>query len=208
MISATPSFLTANAINKKAPIGVLLLRNCPYAFSTGAIAGSTEAYPDLKAGALCGAFTDGSGNVIQPLAIGASPTTLIVPAGATQLQLGINDDNFVSSLKLGSFVVQINAGELSGQPTVLATDGPWLFTGGINSAYPYSETNPPTSTCIAATGLTAGEVVQIQYLSGLVTIYNGLLPLADADGLFDNRSFDNGYGIGDTLSQTGSPHFP
>lgn len=85
MISATSSFLAANALNQKKPILVLLLRNCPYAFATGAIAGSTVGYPDLKAGALCGAFTDSGGNVIQPIAIGASPTTLIVPAGATQL---------------------------------------------------------------------------------------------------------------------------
>jgi hypothetical protein len=199
MISATPTFLAANAVNSKQPILVLLLRNCAYAFSTGAIAGSTEAYPDLKAGALCGAFTDSGGNVIQPLAIGASPTTLIVPAGATQLQLGINDWGWESGFDLGSFLVQINVAGVLSQVTVQATDGPWLFTGGINAAFPYAQGNPPPGTCVAATGLTAGEVVQVQYLSGLVTVFWGLLPYADADGVWNNIAACDGYGIGATL---------
>lgn len=199
MISATPSFLAANAVNPKAPILVFLLRNCPYAFSTGAIAGSTVAYPDLKATALCGAFTDSAGNVIQPLAIGASPTTLIVPAGATQLQLGINDDRYDDNT--GNFVVQVTAGDAApSQVNVLGTYGPWLFTGGINSAFPYGGVTP-TSTCIAATGLIAGEVVQIQYLSGTVSIGGGF-PAVDADGLYDSDGAPiNGYGIGATLGQ-------
>ena len=203
MISATSSFLAANALNQKKPILVLLLRNCPYAFATGAIAGSTVGYPDLKAGALCGAFTDSGGNVIQPIAIGASPTTLIVPAGATQLQLGVNDDNYGGNT--GDYVVEITAGLASSQVTVIGNDGPWLFTGGINSAFPYAEMGgtPPSSTCIAATGLTAGEVLQIQYLSGLVSIFGGL-PAVDADGLYDH--LQNGYGIGATLDYSG--HFP
>ncbi|MCU1299728.1 MAG: hypothetical protein JWQ87_12, partial [Candidatus Sulfotelmatobacter sp.] len=46
---------------------------------------------------LMGAFTDSSGNVVTPttgtgpVTIGAGPTTLLVPTGATQLQLGIDD---------------------------------------------------------------------------------------------------------------------
>jgi hypothetical protein len=205
MISATPSFLTANAVNQKLPILVLLLRNCPYAFATGAIAGSTVAYPDLKAGALCGAFTDSGGNVIQPIAIGASPTSLIVPAGATQLQLGINDDKYNDNT--GDFVVQITANGVVSQVTVVGDDGPWLFTGGINASYPYAESGggvQPTSTLIAATGLTAGEVVQIQYLSGTVSIGSSY-PAVDADGLYDSSgTVSNGYGIGATLGGAGS----
>lgn len=205
MISATPSFVTANAINQKNPILVLLLRNCPYAFSTAAIAGSTQAYPDLKAGALCGAFTDSSGNVIQPLAIGASPTSLIVPAGATQLQLGINDDKYDDNS--GSVVVKITAGLVASQVNVLAANGPWLFTGGINASFPYGESGigvQPSTTCIAATGLTTGEVVQIQYLSGTWSIG---YPSVDADGRYDTgrggSDSQNGYGIGAPLASNG-----
>jgi hypothetical protein len=197
MISATASFLTANALNQKKPILVLLLRNCPYAFATGAIAGSTQAFPDLKTGALCGAFTDSAGHLIQPLAIGASPTALIVPVGATQLQLGINEDSTAS----GSFVVKITAGLVTSQVSVLGNNGPWLFTGGINASFPYAEGGSdfqPTTTCIAATGLTAGEVVQIQYLSGTVTTDGGA---ADADGHYNGQL--NGYGIGATLDFVG-----
>lgn len=206
MISATPSFLTANAVNQKQPILALLLRNCPYAFATAAIAGSSAAYPDLKAGALCGAFTDSGGNVIQPLAIGASPTSLIVPAGATQLQLGINDDRYGDNT--GTFVVEITAGLLApSQVSVIGNNGPWLFAGGINSAFPYAESGGgvlPTSTCIAATGLTAGEVVQIEFLSGTVSIGSGYAAV-DADGLYDAAGTTvNGYGIGATLGGSGS----
>lgn len=50
---------------------------------------------------LMGAFTDSFGVVVQAVAIGAGPITLTVPAGATLLQLGINDDHF--SDNLGSF---------------------------------------------------------------------------------------------------------
>lgn len=206
MISATPSFLTANAINQKKPILVLLLRNCAYAFATGAIAGSTQAFPDLKASALCGAFTDAGGNLIQALAIGASPTTLLVPAGATQLQLGICDRNYTDNS--GNFVVKVTAGLVASQVSVIGSNGPWLFTGGINASFPYAEGGfQPTSTCIAATGLTAGEVVQVQYLSGTVKI-GAFFPFVDADGLYDTTVL-NGYGIGATLDGISSgQHHP
>jgi hypothetical protein len=204
MISATAPFLAANAVNQKKPTLVLLLRNCKYAFSTAAIAGTPTAYPDLKAGALCGAFTDSGGNVIQPLAIGASPTTLIVPPGATQLQLGINSFLFIYAS--GSFLVEISTGNTTSQVTVNAGDGPWVMTGGINAAYTYGNFgDPPTGTCVAATGLIAGQVIQVSYLSGTVSIDPAgggvILPFVDADGESADgwwNSYD-GYGIGATL---------
>jgi len=58
--------------------------------------------------ALMGTFADSSGVIVgSPFEIG-NLRTLDVPAGATQLQLGINDDNFGDNL--GSFLV--NASQL------------------------------------------------------------------------------------------------
>lgn len=50
----------------------------------------------LGTGGLCGAFTDASGNVIEPLSIGVGGT-FVVPRGASQIQLGINDMNFADN---------------------------------------------------------------------------------------------------------------
>lgn len=58
---------------------------------------------------LMGAFTDNAGNVVTPsvgtgpVTVGVGPTTFLVPVGATQLQLGIDDTAYGSNT--GSFVV-------------------------------------------------------------------------------------------------------
>jgi len=52
-----------------------------------------------------GAFTDASGNVIQPLAIGTG-ATLTVPAGATQLQLGVNGNTYLYNA--GAFTATVS----------------------------------------------------------------------------------------------------
>jgi uncharacterized protein YecT (DUF1311 family) len=63
-------------------------------------------YP-IDLGALVGTFTDGSGQIVgQPFAIGDGPTREIIPPGATQLQLGINDDRL--SDNSGQFTVTVN----------------------------------------------------------------------------------------------------
>lgn len=58
----------------------------------------------LGVGALCGAFTDLFGNVVQAVSIGSGAVAR-VPAGAAQLQLGINDMHFVDND--GSFSARI-----------------------------------------------------------------------------------------------------
>ena len=64
------------------------------------------AYP-VNFGELVGTFTDGNGAIVgTPQAIGDGPTNLTVPAGATQLQLGINDDTY--SDNGGAFLVQVS----------------------------------------------------------------------------------------------------
>jgi hypothetical protein len=59
-------------------------------------------------GGLVGAFTDASGNVIQAIFIGAGGT-FTVPVGATQLQLGTND-NVSYADNTGSFSISIGLG--------------------------------------------------------------------------------------------------
>lgn len=60
----------------------------------------------VGAGGLMGAFTDSEGNVIQPVAIGTK-VTLGVPAGATRLQLGINDN--IYEYNSGAFTATVSA---------------------------------------------------------------------------------------------------
>lgn len=124
---------------------------------------------------LVGAFTDSSGNVIQPVALGIGPTTFPVPHGATQLQLGVNDSSFADGS--GSWTVNVN-----GTPyTVLGTAAPWLHTGGINANYPTLVTGN-TAPTVAAIGA-EGTPVTIQYVSG--TIGNGGICGSPGSGPWD-----------------------
>jgi hypothetical protein len=87
---------------------------------------------------LVGAFADASGNVIEPVWIGAS-ATLSVPPGAAQLQLGINDYNFADNP--GGFFVRINGAltttrlyESSGDFSVDKGTGVIVFSSGATPA--------------------------------------------------------------------------
>jgi hypothetical protein len=53
---------------------------------------------------VCGAMTSGGGTVVQPISIGSS-RTLTAPVGATEVQVGVNDDHY--SDNLGSFQVSV-----------------------------------------------------------------------------------------------------
>ncbi len=55
--------------------------------------------------ALIGAFTDGTGKIVSVVNINLGPTTLTVPAGATQLQLGVND-NYLND-DTGAFLISV-----------------------------------------------------------------------------------------------------
>jgi len=127
---------------------------------------------------LIGAFTDSTGALIEPIAIGATTRTFVVPAGATQLQLGIDDDHYADNGGSG-FVVEVN----NGAPvTVPPTAMPWNWvTGGLNNNYQYAM-NDGTSPVVAATGLTHGQSVSIAYQSGTVSANFPTSPLVNADG--------------------------
>src|SRR5260370_1091620 len=53
--------------------------------------------PRIGGGAWVGAFTDGTGGVIQPSAVGATAKTFLVPAGGTQRQVLIDDPLFADN---------------------------------------------------------------------------------------------------------------
>ena len=68
-------------------------------------------------GELVGTFTDSSGSIVgTPFAIGDS-LQVIVPTGATQLQLGINDDYYADNS--GSFLVNIAGPSVVPEPSSL-----------------------------------------------------------------------------------------
>lgn len=117
--------------------------------------------PILGINGLCGAFTDDNGSVVEPIAIGGSPRVFIVPAGSTQLQLGINDDNFPDNVGTG-FQVAVNNEVVNVPPTTM----PWAWsTNGLNQLYFFGDQNG-TAPVVALTQLSPGTEVSISYLSG------------------------------------------
>jgi hypothetical protein len=108
---------------------------------------------------LLGAFTDSSGNAIQVVSFGNGPTTFHVPPGATQLQLGCNDNGDGS----GSWVIDVNGTHY----TVPETAQPWVNTGGINSRFPVSPSGTATAPVVVPIGV-EGTAVTVTYVSGLI----------------------------------------
>ena len=110
--------------------------------------------PSPGRGALMGAFTDNNGDLIEPIVVGTAARTFITPAGATHLQLGINDNYYEDNGGAG-FVVAVNGVNVTVPPTAM----PWNWqTGGLNNNYQYG-INDGTSPVIAAANLTAGQPV-------------------------------------------------
>jgi hypothetical protein len=98
----------------------------------------------LGLGGLCGAFTDSTGQVIQAVQIGTTQSGLLVPVGATQFQVGIDDNIFGDNT--GSFSLNITAENpfcrcpavrtvSYDQPNV-ATSGTGTNTRGYGQVYP------------------------------------------------------------------------
>jgi hypothetical protein len=64
---------------------------------------------------LVGTFTNSLGAIVgTPFALGDGPTTITVPVGATQLQLGVNDDIYHDNA--GSFTVDVSGPGISSVP--------------------------------------------------------------------------------------------
>ncbi len=112
---------------------------------------------------LVGTFTDKNGVIVgPPFALGDGPTKLTVPTGATQLQLGVNDNLY--SDNDGSFSVNISTDDCHVNP-----DDINLFAGG-----PYSLNGQPT-------GMRAKFTPTVDGLP---------MGLADAAAACDVRDFD------------------
>jgi hypothetical protein len=64
---------------------------------------------------LVGTFANSLGAIVgTPFALGDGPTTITIPTGATQLQLGVNDDIYHDNA--GSFVVNVSGPQLASVP--------------------------------------------------------------------------------------------
>ena len=161
--------------------------------------------PSPGRGALMGAFTDNNGDLIEPIVVGTSAHTFITPAGATRLQLGINDSYYQNNGGTG-FVVAVNGVKLTVPPTAM----PWNWKiGGLNNNYQYG-VNDGSSPVIAAVSLTAGEPVTIAYQSGSVSSNYPINPLVNANGepdfitgtqLFNGAYFPTLYTAGSAYPQ-------
>lgn len=65
--------------------------------------------------ALVGAFTDNSGTLVgQPFFLGDGPKTFSIPSGASQLQLGFNDDTFADDF--GALNLELSTTPLASAP--------------------------------------------------------------------------------------------
>ena len=75
-----------------------------------------------------GTFATNTGAIVgTPFKIGDGPTVLTIPGGATQLQLGVNDDKFADNT--GFWSVQVSGpGSVTGVPEPNAA---WLCAFGV-----------------------------------------------------------------------------
>lgn len=120
---------------------------------------------------LIGAFTDNSGNVIQPVWFGIGPTSYAVPPGATKLQLGVNDRDY--STDTGSWTVTVN-----GTPVVVPGNTPPWAASDAN--YPITTTSPGA---IVSVSLGSVTTVTVAYVSGLIG--DSLVPCSGGSGSYD-----------------------
>lgn len=105
---------------------------------------------------LMGAFTDAGGNVVTPttgtgpVTVGAGPTTFLVPVGAVQLQLGIDDVAYASGS--GSFNVSytLTKQAVSSKVSLLGNVTAYYWgdspTSGAVATYIWNNPSDPTAT--------------------------------------------------------------
>lgn len=140
-------------------------------------------------GALIGAFADGTGALVAKPFLIANGGSFKVPAGATQLQMGVNDHFFTDNG--GSWSVSVNG---ASPVTVNGTAKPYSVSGGLNSAYPFTDTGATSPTVVA---VTAGTTISIVRLSGLVDLHAGTTLF---DGIGDPTEHGAGLRPGDNAS--------
>lgn len=139
-------------------------------------------------GSLLGAWVDGSGQLVANPFLIANGGSFKVPAGATHLQMGMNDDFF--SDNIGSWSVVINGGS---PVTVSGTARPYTVSGGLNSAFPFSSTG---SSSPASAAVTAGTTIAIA-VSGAAGLNSGF---GATDGIGNPQDTSPGSRPGDYAS--------
>ena len=114
---------------------------------------------------------------MEPLAIGTVRSEFIVPEGATQLQLGVDDSYYPDNGGTG-FVVLVNGVQVTVPPTAM----PWSWvSGGLNNNYQYG-LGDGTAPVVAGMDLTPGQTVTIAYQSGTVSANYPSKPATNANG--------------------------
>ena len=170
------AFLTKNGIEISSNSLAIVWSGPVQAVTDGSI--SLLAQPAIGLEGLLGAFTDNNGSVIEPLAIGASPRVFVVPEGATQLQMGVDDDYYADNGGPG-FIVNVNDVPVN----VGAAAMPWLWRpGGLNAAYAFG-VQDGTNPVVGATNLVPGQSVVVAYQSGLNSPGGLYPPNYDANGV-------------------------
>lgn len=133
-------------------------------------------FSSLGLGGLCGALTDAGGNLKRILDIGLL-LNVAVPSGATQLQLGINDDKFVDNLGTGYTVKVTNITQgINNTQVFVPTAQPWSWVnGGLNTNFQYG-LNDGTVPFVFPIAIAAGDILKIEYVSGTVVWNPGTSP--------------------------------
>jgi hypothetical protein len=118
--------------------------------------------PSAFFGCLIGAWTDSTGQLVtDPFGPGLD-ATIPAPLGATQLQLGVNNNSWGNGS--GSWIISVNGTNY----TINSNVAPWQFTGGINSAYSFASSGASAPIVIP---VTAGLSYHIRYVSGLLATH-------------------------------------
>jgi hypothetical protein len=146
----------------------------------------------LRLMGLCGAWTSGSGVVVQPVAIG-STRSLVCPPGASKLQLGIDDDLQGMGDNVSTTFFNVTATSRRGNwtGTVPANTAPWDNIPA-NAAYPLGPAFMNHAPIEIPLTFTPGDVVSI-VATGTVT-----------DGLGDSGPDGHAGVTGDYLSALGN----
>ena len=83
---------------------------------------------------LLGCFTGSNGQVVGlPFPIGDGPVRVTIPAGATQLQLGVNDWHYGTNV--GSFTVSITDVTPAAPASILSATGPFSYSQDSNGVW-------------------------------------------------------------------------
>ena len=133
--------------------------------------------PSDNEGKLIGAFANNGVLVGAPFPIGNGPTLLTIPAGATELLMGINDNYY--SDNSGALIMRVTTAQTV---TIPSTAGPW--NPSLNPAFDYGvHDNTPSIVIDAASGIafTPESNLVVVYLSGTVQAGVGH-PVHDANG--------------------------